>query len=252
MATLKEASKAQDTFSVSIIIPCRNEAGTIAQIVDRMPQMGSFTELIFIEGHSQDGTLETLHRVATARSDKRIRILQQTGIGKRNATVEGCDAAQGDIIMIFDADMTVDPEALPLFYTAIAEGWGRLINGTRLRLPMERKAMQWLNWIANHGFAWIFSWILKQKLTDTLCGTKVFWRTDYETMIQNSTFWKTDPFGDFALLLGIAQLGGTIYEVPVSYRARRYGRTQIRRFYHGVILLGLTLRAWRDYRIKNP
>lgn len=237
--------------SVSVIIPCKNERGTVEHIIQRTPVMGASIELLFVEGNSSDGTFAELQRLQKIYPRKQIRIMSQTGRGKRNATVEGCAAATGEILMILDGDMTVDPEELVYFYDAIASNRGDMINGTRLCLPMEKKAMQHLNWIGNHTFAWLLSWITGQRLTDTLCGTKVFWKRDYEMMIHNNPLWDADPFGDFALLIGAMRLAGTIIEIPVFYRARRYGTSQIHRFYNAAQLLRLTLYAWKEQCIRS-
>lgn len=224
--------------SVSVIIPARNEAGNISAAIKRIPVMGSQTEVIFIEGHSTDNTLATIQEVVQQYTGPlQLTYAVQTGKGKGDAVRKGFDLARGDILMILDADLTVVPEELPKFYQAIQTGRGEFINGSRLVYPIEKDAMQTLNMIANHFFSVIFTWLLGQRIKDTLCGTKVLWKRDYHLIEKNRSFFGDfDPFGDFDLLFGAAKLHLTIVEIPIRYAARTYGTTNISRFRHGWLL----------------
>ncbi|MDX2187414.1 MAG: glycosyltransferase [Opitutaceae bacterium] len=223
--------------SVSVVIPARNEAGNIEQAVLRTPGMGSRTEIIFVEGGSSDSTWEEIQRVKAKFPDRPIKALRQTGVGKGNAVREGFAEAQGDIVMILDADLTVPPEELPKFYQAIASGRAEFANGSRLVYPMEKRAMQFLNMCANKFFGLSFSWLLGQPLKDTLCGTKAMTRKDYERIAANRhLFGEFDPFGDFDLLFGASNLSLKIRDIPVRYRERVYGTTNIQRWRHGLLL----------------
>ena len=236
-------------FSVSIVIPARNESGNIENCIKRMPQFGSHQEIIFIEGHSCDGTYEEMIRVQAAYPAKDIKLMQQSGKGKGNAVREAFDAATGDILMILDADLTMPPEELPKFYDALRLGKGDLINGCRLVYPMEKNAMRFLNLLGNVFFGWTFSYLLGQRLKDTLCGTKVLYRSDYLSMKSNrSYFGDFDPFGDFDLLFGAAKLNLKITEVIIRYREREYGSSQISRFRHGWLLLRMSMFAARKIK----
>lgn len=235
--------------SCSVIVPCRNEKGNIEAAARRIPDMGSWTEIIFVEGHSRDSTLTQCRRVQEMYPEKNIRVYVQEGRGKGDAVRKGFDSAKGDILMILDADLTVIPEVLPDFFHAIESGKGEFINGSRLIYRMEKKAMRPLNFLANKFFSFAFSYLLGQKITDTLCGTKVLWRSDYQKIVNNRPYFGDfDPFGDFDLLFGAAKLGLKIIDVPVAYRARVYGETQINRFRDGWRLLKMTFFAAK--RIK--
>ncbi len=224
--------------SCSVVIPCRNERGTIPSIVERMPSLGSSTELIFVDGHSTDGTADEIKRVIRENPHKNIQLLEQKGIGKGDAVRQGFAHAQGDILIILDADMTVAPEEMPKFYRALTNGQGEFINGTRLIYPLDGEAMRFLNLMANKMFSSLFTYLLEQEFHDTLCGTKALWRRDYERIAKNrSYFGDFDPFGDFDLLFGAARLNLQIKEIPVRYCERVYGETNIRRFAHGWLLL---------------
>ncbi|MFA4818170.1 MAG: glycosyltransferase [Parcubacteria group bacterium] len=232
-------------FSVSVVIPARNEEGNIENAIKRMPKLGSHTEIIFVEGNSSDNTYKEIIRVYEKYKDQYdIKYAKQDGKGKGDAVRKGFALAQGEILMILDADLTVPPEDLSKFYQAISSGRGEYINGSRLIYPMEKEAMRFLNMLGNKFFSIMFSWLLGQRLKDTLCGTKVLSRKNYQSLIANrSYFGDFDPFGDFDLIFGSAKLNLKIVEVPIKYRAREYGDTNISRFTHGWLLLKMVVFA---------
>lgn len=235
--------------SVSVIIPARNEAGNISGLMERVPEMGSFTELVFVEGHSSDNTFAAIQEAIVQAPQRRCKLFQQTGKGKGDAVRLGFDQAEGDILMILDADMTVPPEDLPRFYQALAQHKGEFINGVRLVYPIEDQAMRFINLLGNKFFSQAFSWLLGQPLKDTLCGTKVLWKTDYHLIAANRDYFgQFDPFGDFDLLFGAAKLNLKIVDLPIRYRSRSYGSTNIDRWRHGWLLLKMVFFAAR--RIK--
>jgi glycosyltransferase involved in cell wall biosynthesis len=229
---------------VSIIIPARNEAGNIHAIFDRVPAMGSETELIFVEGHSVDDTYQVLEQTIKAHPEWKSKLYKQQGVGKANAVQLGFEKAEGDIAMILDADLTVPPEDLPRFYNALVTGKGEFINGVRLVYPMEKQAMQPANLIGNKIFSMVFSWMLGQTIKDTLCGTKALWMIDYKKIVANrSYFGDFDPFGDYDLIFGAAKLNLKIVDLPIRYRDRVYGATNISRWSHGWLLLRMVVFA---------
>ncbi|MGO4666590.1 flippase-like domain-containing protein [Bosea sp. 2RAB26] len=235
--------------SVSILIPCRNERGNVESAVTRLPQFGSRQEIIFIEGNSSDNTYEECLRVMALYPDRNIKAVQQAGKGKGDAMRTGYATATGDIMMILDADLSVPPEMLPRFYDAIASGKGEFVNGSRLIYPMQSDAMRPLNLIANRGFAVLFSYLLNQRFTDTLCGTKIFRKSDYDKIeAGRSYFGDFDPFGDFDLIFGAAKQNLKIVEIPVHYMARTYGETQISRFRDGFLLIRMVIFGWFKLR----
>ena len=233
-----------EDYSVSIVVPAKNEKGNIENAILRIPEFGMSQEIIFMEGNSKDGTYEEMLLVKKKYPEKNIIVEKQSGKGKGNAVREAFDKATGDILMILDADLTTPPEDLPKFYDALKNKRGEFINGCRLVYPMEKQAMRFLNLLANKFFGLFFTFLLGQKVKDTLCGTKVLLKSDYEKIKNNRKYFgEFDPFGDFDLLFGAAKLNLKIIEVPVRYKDREYGATQISRFSHGWLLIRMSLFA---------
>jgi SAM-dependent methyltransferase len=234
---------------VSVVVAARNESGHIEELMARIPEMGAGTEIVFVEGNSTDDTFDVIKTVISANPHRNCKLLKQSGKGKGDAVRAGFAAATGDILMILDADISVPPEDLPRFYDVLVSGKAEFANGVRMVYPMQDQAMRFANLVGNKFFAWAFSWLLGQPIRDTLCGTKVMWKADYERIAANRKYFgEFDPFGDFDLLFGAAKLNLKIMEVPIRYRARRYGETNISRWRHGVVLLRMVLFAAR--RIK--
>lgn len=239
----------EEEYSVSIIVPARNEKGNIENAIKRLPVFGSSQEFVFVEGHSADNTYEEMLRMQEVYKDKNIKVLIQSGKGKGNAVREGFEAATGDILFILDADLTTPPEEMPKFYEALKKSRGEFINGCRLVYPMEKQAMRLLNLIANKSFGVLFSYLLGQRLKDTLCGTKVLFKKDYEIIKYNRKYFGDfDPFGDFDLLFGAAKLNLKMVEIIVRYKDREYGTTQISRFKHGWLLIKMCVFAARKIK----
>jgi hypothetical protein len=235
-------------LSVSIIIPARNEEINIPKIIPSIPKFGKFQEIIFIEGWSKDKTWEKIK--VEEKKRKNVIAFKQTGKGKANAVWIGFEKAKGDILMIYDADRTVESKDLPKFYNALRDGLGEFANGSRLIYPMENLAMQSLNKIGNKIFSILFTWILRQSFKDTLCGTKALFRKDYLYMKRhNKKYFKMDPFGDFALIFGAIRNNLKVIEIPVRYKEREYGVTNISRFKHGLMLLRMTWEAFKEFSV---
>lgn len=251
VARMLEERKPAGVYSTTIVVPCLNEKGNIEHCIRRLPPFGGHQEVIFVDGHSSDGTQEEIQHVMKKYPDRDIKLLVQNGKGKGDAVRKGFKEAKGDILMILDADLTVPPEDLGKFYRVLATRKAEFVNGCRLVYPMEGEAMQFLNLLANKFFSIAFSWLLNQRLKDTLCGTKAMFRWDYERLSANRKFFGDfDPFGDFDLLFGASKLNLRMAEVPIRYRRRVYGKTNIDRFRHGWLLLKMTLFALRKLKVR--
>ncbi len=237
----------------SVIVAARNEEGHITDLLEHFPweELGPDPELIFVEGHSTDNTYEKIQQIISQYPQHHIHLHQQPGKGKGDAVRKGFAEATGEILMILDADMTVAPKDLPRFYKALVSGRGEFINGVRLVYPMEKEAMQFFNLVGNKFFALAFSWLLGQPIRDTLCGTKVLWKKDYERIAANRAYFGDfDPFGDFDLIFGAARLHLKLLELPIRYGSRCYGETNISRWSHGWLLLKMLLFAARRLKFS--
>lgn len=247
----------REEHKVSVVVACKDERGNIEELVRTVPRMGLGTEMIFVDGHSTDGTVEEIERCMGILGELNpdlddVRVLVQPGKGKGDAVRVGFEDARGEVLMILDADITVRSEDLPKFYEALVSNRGEFINGSRLVYPMEDQAMRFLNMLGNHFFGWVFSWLLDQRLTDTLCGTKVLFKKDYEAIKRGRSFFGDfDPFGDFDLLFGAAKQNLKIREIPIRYRNREYGEIKIDRFRHGLLLLEMSAMAFKRFKLHR-
>ncbi len=236
--------KPAKAVKTSVVIPARNEEGNIERAVRELSKFNTIGEIIFIEGHSKDDTWGAIQKVIKKYPKIKIKAYKQDGKGKADAVRKGFDKAQHEILMIWDADLTVNPSEYPKFYNAIASGQGEYINGSRLVYPMEKEAMRTLNILGNKFFSMAFSWLLGQKIKDTLCGTKVLSFKNYQNVKKNRSFFGDfDPFGDYDLIFGASKLDLKFIEIPIRYEARQYGSTNISRFTHGWLLLKMVFFA---------
>lgn len=241
-----------EDVTVSVLVPARNEAGNIERAVRETPQMGAGTEIVFVEGGSTDDTWQVIQDTAAAHPGLNIKFMQQDGKGKGDAVRKGFGAATGDIFMILDADLTVPPETLPRFFEALVSGKGEFINGSRMVYPQEDQAMRFANLLGNRLFGMLLSWLMGQRIRDSLCGTKVVWKRDWRRIQATRAFFGyLDPFGDFDMLFGAAKLDLKIIDLPIRYAARTYGDTNISRWRHGVQLLKMCALAARKLKFAR-
>ncbi len=244
-------------IDVSVIVPCKDEAGTVSRIVVSVSKIPLRGELIFVDGHSTDGTREAIRRAIRTLGGGRHRSWriydkQQPGRGKWDAVSYGMRRARGQALVIYDADMSVDPTVIVHVVSALVKKPSALVMGSRFIYPQEPGAMRLLNHTGNILFSWIFSLMVGSRITDTLCGTKALTRVQYQNIWHATKKFRIhDPYGDFTLLLGAAKLGMPIVEVPVVYRARVYGVTKISRFRDGMKLLVVLYHAMKDFRVRK-
>jgi glycosyltransferase involved in cell wall biosynthesis len=236
----------KEELSVSVIIPCKDERGNVYDAVRRMPQLGRETEIIFCDDQSADGTAEEVIRVRACYPHKQIRLEKGPGICKSKNVWTGFNAATGDILMILDADLTTMPEQLVYFLEVIASGEAEFVNGSRLVYPVPKGAMNTANMLGNKFFSVAFTYLLGQRVKDTLCGTKVLWRSDWERISPMLGSWGTeDRWGDYELLFGAAKLNLKILDLPVHYQERIYGSTKMTKvFRNGLIMLKM---CWHGF-----
>ncbi len=243
-------AEAREQPTVSVVCPCRNEEGHVAELVRRLPELGAAIELVFVEGGSTDGTRAEIERQIELHPELDISLLGQPGRGKGDAVRAGFGAAKHEVLMILDGDLSVRPEDLPKFLRALTDGRGELINGSRLVYDIEPGSMRFLNVLGNRTFSRLFKSVTGQHVKDTLCGTKVLHRRDYDEIAAGRAYFgEFDPFGDFDLLFGASRLGLKIVDMPVRYQPRAYGETNISRWRHGLLLLRMTLFAFWKFKV---
>jgi hypothetical protein len=236
----------KEELSVSVIIPCKDEKGNVEAAVQRIPQLGRETEIIFCDDQSSDDTAEEVMRVRASYPHKKIRLEKGPGICKSKNVWTGFNAATGDILMILDADLTTMPEQLVYFLDVIASGQAEFVNGSRLIYPVPKGAMNTANMLGNNFFSGAFTYLLGQRVKDTLCGTKVLWRSDWERIRPMLGSWGTeDRWGDYELLFGAAKLNLKILDLPVHYQERIYGSTKMTKvFRNGLVMLKM---CWHGF-----
>ena len=238
--------------SKSIIIPAKNEEKNLIPLIKRIPHFNEEYELVVVYGDSKDKTEEVVLNLENVFPELNIKVLKQSSNGKANAVWEAVEVCDMELIAILDSDQSVDPETLEHFFEILENGNADFVNGTRLIYPMEDKAMRTINTLGNKIFQFLISLVIKQKLTDSLCGTKVFKKSSVKKIKywQNSLSSK-DPFGDFDLIFSAAYAGDKILEYPVHYRARVYGETQISRFRDGFKLIKYFIESFYLFNISK-
>ena len=235
-----------EELAVSVVIPCKNEKGNVEDAVRRIPPLAGRTELIFCDDQSTDGTAEEVLRLQSRYPEKNIRLEHGPGVCKSRNVWTGFDAATGDILMILDADLTTIPEELPYFVDVIVSGQAEFVNGSRLVYPVPKGAMNGANMLGNKFFSVAFTYLLGQRVKDTLCGTKVLWRSDWQRIKPMLGRWGTeDRWGDYELLFGAAKLNLKILDLPVHYQERIYGSTKMTKvFRNGLVMLKM---CWHGF-----
>lgn len=238
--------------TVSIIIPVCNESGNIEALFDRIPKVGSDTEIIWVEGHSTDESEGVINEEIRKHPEWKCQFYKQPGQGKGDAVFYGLEKAAGDICIILDADLSVDPEIITEFYDAIIAGKGDMIIGVRLVYPIEQRLSSMIKLLGNKLFSWTFSRLLGQKIRDTLCGTKAFPHDDYHN-IRNFLDQKAikDPYGDFYFIFAAAKLNLRIFEIPLTYHKRSYGKSKTRILSDGIKLFGILFSEIKDRILKR-
>lgn len=245
--TARKIPEKRKEFSVSVIVPCHNELGNIERILAEVPKFGKSTELIFVDDGSSDGTADFAKK-GTPKHDIHVKVLDYSpNHGKGYAVKQGFDAAKNEIVFILDADLTTHPEELEALYEAFAEGKTEFVNCTRMIYPMQNGAMKLLNYIGNKCFTILVSWVMTNRVSDTLCGTKAMFRKDYQFMEMGR-----DPWGDYDFLFGAAQLRLTVTELPIHYRERLAGLSKMNSFKHTINLLKSCFRGFFQVHFMNP
>ena len=230
LTILKKIKKNLDNnknLNVSFIIPCKNEKDNIHLFEKEISYSNSNYEFLFGDDNSTDGTGEEIDRLIKKLPQNKIIKYQGSGVCKSENVYEGIEKATGDIVVVYDADLTVsfkDVEFSLKFKTTNAD----FINCTRMIYPQKDGAMKLFNFLGNSFFAILFSVLFKKKITDTLCGTKIFYKKNWKNIKKDNSKWgMKDLWGDFDLLIGAYKNNLKIIEVPVTYFERKEGQTKM-------------------------
>lgn len=239
-------------ISVSIVIPCKNEFGNIRPAVERIPDLGRHTEIIFCDDKSTDGTAGEIERMRALYPHKDIKLIRGPGICKARNVYAGFAAATGDILMILDADLAVMPEELPYFFDALVRNHAEFANGSRMIYPIPKAAMKLANLIGNHFFSLVFTFLLGERIKDTLCGTKALWRADWRRILPLIDSWgREDRWGDYELLFGASKLNLRIVDIPVHYQERIHGDSKMtKRAKNGTIMLQFCWAGFKKLKLR--
>lgn len=223
-----EAGK--QNLSCSVVVPCHNEEGNIADCIARIPNFGAWREIIVVDDGSTDRTKDMVKKIMRGRSDIRL-ISYEKNCGKGYAVNIGWQEAKGDVFMMLDCDSTTPPEELALFHEAMEYG-AEFVNGTRVIYPREKNSIPFFNRLGVTFFAHLISWITQKRISDTFCGTKVFLKKYWNCFQIKEFLW-----GDWDLFFTAARYRMKMLELPVHYKTRKHGVTKMRPVKHGIILL---------------
>ncbi len=224
---IKNSSNHKD-LKISFIIPCKNEQDNIKVFEQKINENTEPDEYLFGDDNSSDKTSDEIDKLIEKLSDKKIIKYNGPGICKSENVYKGIDLSSGDIIVIYDADHTVSFEDIKFSVSIMKKTNVDFINCTRMIYPQKDGAMKFANFIGNTIFASLFSLLFKKKITDTLCGTKIFYKKDWEKIKENTSQWgMKDLWGDFDLLIGAYKNNLKITEVPVTYYERRENETKM-------------------------
>lgn len=204
-------------MNLSVVIPVYNEVENIGEILKRVQSTRLAKEIIIVDDGSKDGTRDVL-RELDGKADVRI-ILHERNQGKGAAVVTGLKAAQGDVLLIQDADLEYNPRDYPILLQPIEEGLADVVYGSRFLGAPHRVTMFW-HLIANRMLTFMTNILYNTILTDMETGYKVFRRDVIEGMNIRAKRFDFEPEFTAKVLKGRHR----IFEVPISFNPRDYSQ----------------------------
>ena len=238
---------------VSFIIPCKNEENNIKTFENEIKNSNQSNEYLFGDDNSMDKTIDEIDKLSKKLNNNKILKYNGPGVCKSENVYKGIELSSGDIIVVYDADLTVDFKDVEFSIDILKNTNADFINCTRMIYPQKDGAMKFSNFIGNSIFANLFSLLFRKKITDTLCGTKIFFKKDWVKIKKNITgLGVKDLWGDFDLLIGAYKNNLKITEVPVTYHERKEDNTKMTSvFLNGIRMLSIVLVAFYKLRLKK-
>lgn len=202
-------------MKLSVIIPVYNEVKNIDEIIKRVQATRRATEIIVVDDGSKDGTREILKKLDGKRKVRVI--LHEKNQGKGAAVVTGLNAAQGDVLLIQDADLEYDPRDYPTLLKPIEEGLADVVYGSRFLGAAHRVTMFW-HQLANKLLTLMTNILYDSILTDMETGYKVFKRDVIAGMTIRAKRFNFEP----EFTAKILKRKNRIFEVPITFNPRDY------------------------------
>ena len=267
---MSSATAVQSCTSLAVLVPCYNEAGSIAACVEQLLEQEGINTFLLIDDGSQDGSSAICAALAARHAPRVEVLLLPQNVGKNAAIRAGAAAVSEEFLIVLDADMTVAPASIRSVLEALAGGYaggftasmerdrpggGALapgpelransrvfVYGSRLHGNMTRGAMSLAHRLGNRFFAAWVSLLLNREVSDVLCGLKALPKDVLSNMPSSACRW-----GDFDLFFAAADAGLRFLEIPVAFAPRRAGHSKMRAFsaglYFAYLCAGRTLRG---------
>jgi len=202
-------------LKLSVVIPVYNEKKTLSELICRVEAVKLEKEIIIVDDASTDGTRDLLKKYE---EQERFKVIYQSkNAGKGSALRAGFDKAEGEIIIVQDADLEYNPKEYPLLVEPILDGRADVVYGSRFLGGTHRVFFFW-HYVGNKVLTTLSNMCTNLCLTDMETGYKVFRRTVLDSFILKCNRFGFEP----EFTSKVARHAFRVYEVPISYSGRGY------------------------------